>query len=277
MAPNKPSPLASRESAQHTHSASAQLLCTVMSHQDSHPRLAKAHLLTAELRTLQSRINETVDQLCELVGGASVEALLDRNGRHHDIHGVATLTPSFLTAPATQTYIASPISGAEVAKDIYFFSDYERGLVQLVQQPLPRHADTRYSFIINFADFDGNWMSLVMNVRKLLSGLPVGQATLGLMVEATGTAQVAMASKVTWRTAELLREVALDVRPNQVCVAQADLGYINPESTETLDLHLLFNPPARGSIEIRRLALTLEIQPEPAKQQQIEGVFEDDL
>lgn len=234
-------------------------------------------MLTAELRSLQNRINETVDQLCELVGGASVEALLNRSSNSLGRRGETTMTPAFLATPAAQTYLRSPSSGAQVASDTLFFSDNEKGLVQLVQQPLPRDADTRYSFIINFADFDGSWMSLVINGKPLLNGLPTGQATLGLMVEASGTAQVTMASKITWRGAELSREVAMDVRPNQVCVEQAELGYLNPEATETLDLHLMFNPPARGSIEIRRLTLTLDIQPEAAKRQQLDGVFEDGL
>lgn len=248
-----------------------------MSHQDSPPRLAKAHLLTAELRALQNRMNETVDQLCELVGGASVEALLNRSVSNVGSRGEATLTASFLTAPTAQTYLRSPNSGTQVASDTLFFSDNEKGLIQVVQQPLPRHADTHYSFIINFADFDGSWMSLVINGKSLLSGLPTGKATLGLMVEATGTAQVTMASKITWRGAELSREVAMDVRPNQVSVGQADLGYLIPEATESLDLHLMFNPPARGSIEIRRLTLTLDVQPEAAKRPQLDGVFEDGL
>ncbi|TDM05601.1 MAG: hypothetical protein C4K60_12665 [Ideonella sp. MAG2] len=222
-------------------------------------------------------MNETVDLLCELIGGASVEALLERNPRPHGNRGEARLTPSFLTTPASETYLRSPSSGAKVAEGVVFFSDYDKGLVQLVQQPLPRHADTRYSYIINFASFDGNWMSLVLDSKKLLNGLPAGKARLGLMIEAIGSAQVEMASKVTWQAAEVSREVLIDTRPNQVCVAQADLDYINPESTESLDLHLMFNPPARGSVEIRRLTLTLDIQPEPVKQQQLEGVFEDEL
>lgn len=248
-----------------------------MSHQDSPPRLAKAHLLTAELRALQHRMNETVDQLCELVGGASVEALLNRSANKLGSRGETTLTASFLTTPAAQTYLRSPSSGTQVASDTLFFSDNEKGLIQVVQQPLPRHADTHYSFIINFADFDGSWLSLVINSKSLLSGLPTGKAALGLMVEAAGTAQVTMASKITWRGSELSREMAMDVRPNQVCVAQADLGYLDPQSTESFDLHLMFNPPARGSIEIRRLTLTLDIQPEAAKRPQLDGVFEDGL
>lgn len=248
-----------------------------MSHQDSHPRLAKAHLLTAELRALQHRMNETIDQLCELVGGASVESLLNRSASSLGSRGESSWTPAFLTTPAAQTYLRSPGSGTQVASDTVFYSDNERGLIQVVQQPLPRHADTRYSFILNFADFDGSWMSLVIDAKHLLSGLPTGKASLGLLVEATGTAQVAMASKITWRGAELSRELPMDVRPNQVCVGQADLGYLIPEATESLDLHLMFNPPARGSIEIRRLTLTLDIQPEAAKRPQLDGVFEDGL
>ena len=248
-----------------------------MSNQDSHPRLAKAHVLVTELRTLQSRLNETVDQLCELVGGSSTAALLNTEVSLRGSRGEPMLTPAFLTTPSAQTYVRGPSPGSQVSTDTVFFSDYEKGLVQLVQQPLPRQADTRYSFIINFADFDGNWMSLVIDAKGVLRNLPAGQATMGLMVEVTGTSQVAMSSKVTWKTAEHLREVAIDVRPNQVCVAQADLGYINPAATEALDLHLMFNPPGRGSIEIRRLTLTLDVHAEPARQQQLEGVFEDGL
>lgn len=248
-----------------------------MSHQESHPRLAKAHLLTAELRALQSRLNETVDQLCELIGGASTAALLNADVMGRDDHGHLTLTPAFLTAPSAQTYLRNPQAGERLSAETRFYCDQHQGLVQVVQQPSPRQADSRYSLIINFAEFDGEWLSLVVDVRAFLEGFDSGKCTLGMMLEISGTAQIALSSKVSIKVGDEQRETYFDVRTNQICITQASLGSIRSTDTEAFDIHFVFNPATRGSIEVRRMTFTLDVEPELAMAPRLEGVFEDGL
>lgn len=248
-----------------------------MSHQDSHQRLAKAHRLTAELRSLQNRINETVDQLCELVGGSSAAALLDGDGTLRDDQGHLTLTPSFLSAPSAQTYWRNPLTGERLSAETRFYSDQHQGLIQLVQHPLARQADSRYSLVINFAEFDGEWLSLVVDGRSLLKGFDSGKCKLSLMLDISASAQIALNSKVSIKVGGEWAETFFDVRTNQICITRASLGSLKSSDIEAFDLHFVFNPTARGSIEVRRMTFTLDVEQEPTVAPRLEGVFEDGL
>ena len=238
--------------------------------------MAKAHKLTAELRQLQDRMNQTIDQLCELVGGHELSDVLPAAAPESSLEpGTETsLTPSFLELPSKSPYTRNPTTGLSLSPDARFYSNYRKGLVQLVQQPLPRHADSRYSLVFNYADFDGDLMSVVVDARALMTGQPAGRARLGLLVETIGNEHNPLYAKCAWRIGKNWTERSIEVRSNQVSVASIEIDRLDPEQVHALDIHLLFNPGARGSLEIRRLTATLSVQPTEEEAVAPASVFE---
>lgn len=238
--------------------------------------MAKAHKLTAELRQLQDRMNQTIDQLCELVGGRELSDVLPPAAPESGVEaGTETsLTPSFLELPGKSPYSRNPPTGHSLGPDTRFYSNYRKGLVQIVQQSLPRHADSRYSLVFNYADFDGDLMSVVVDARALMTGQPAGRARLGLLVETIGNQHHALYAKCAWRTGKKWTERTIEVRANQVSVASIEIDRLDPEQVQALDIHLLFNPGARGSLEIRRLTATLSVQPTEEEAVAPASVFE---
>ena len=224
-------------------------------------RLARAHKLSAELRTLQERMNRTIEDLCELVSNREFFAAMPGDVDLSGDLAEATLSPSFLQAPSPDAFLRNPPTGQALGPDAAFYSDYAKGVLHIVQQPLQRHADSRYSLIINFAEFDGDWFSVVLDMRALLSGMPAGRARVGMVVETTGAAQASMSAKCVWAGAKWREEAPMEIRLNQLCASTIDIDFLDPAQTQTLDLHLVFNPVARGSIEIRRVTASLSIQP----------------
>lgn len=223
-------------------------------------RMAKAHKLTAELRVLQDRINQTIEQLCELVGGQELAEVLPPSTTDEAAPTENSLTPSFLLLPSKAPYARNPPTGYALGPDARVYSNYRKGLVQVVQQALPRHADSRYSLIFNYADFDGDLLSVVVDARALMTNLPAGKARLGLVVETVGNQQNALYAKCAWRTGKKWNERTFEVRANQVSIAGIDIERFDPAQVQALDIHILFNPSARGSIEIRRLTATMSVQ-----------------
>ncbi|WP_210805079.1 hypothetical protein [Ideonella paludis] len=222
-------------------------------------------------------MNETVDQLCELVGGASASLLLRADTNPLNGQGKLCLTPGFLMSPSAQTYRRNPPAGEMLSAETHFYCDQHQGLVQLVQQPLARQADSRYSLIINFAEFHGDWLSLVVDARSFLAGFDAGKCELGMLIEVSSTAQVTLSSKVSINVGGEWTETHLDVRTNQVCISKASLGRISASDIQAFDIHFVFNPTPRGSIEIRRMTFTLDVEAEPVAAPRLEGVFEDGL
>lgn len=223
-------------------------------------RMVKVHKLTAELRVLQDRINQTIEQLCDLVGGQELAELHPPPNPDGEARAENSLTPSFLLLPSKTPYARNPPTGYSLGPDARVYSNYRKGLVQLVQQALPRHADSRYSLIFNYADFDGDLLSVVVDARPLMAGQPAGKARIGLVVETAGNQHNALYAKCAWRTGKKWNERTFEVRANQVSIGAIDIERFEPEQVQALDIHLLFNPSARGSIEIRRLTATMSVQ-----------------
>jgi hypothetical protein len=237
---------------------------------------ARVHKLTAELRQLQARLNDTVDQLCELMAGSRVEEALAGLAPAVEEGPVRknTLQPSFLLSPVATPYARNPSTGFALSPDARFYSNYKRGLVQIVQQPLARHADSRYSLVLNYADFDGDLLSVVVDARSLLAGLPAGKARLDLVVETVASQFSALYAKCAWRSGKTWSERNFEVRGNQVSVASVNLDTFDPAAIQVLDVHLLFNPSSRGSVEIRRLTASLSVEPIEDTTADVADVFE---
>jgi hypothetical protein len=52
------------------------------------------------------------------------------------------------------------------------------------------------------------------------------------------------------------------------------LPAFDPARLEALDFHFIFNPQSRGSIDVRRLTITLTVEPTLAAAPAAESVFE---
>lgn len=227
-------------------------------------RLEQAHRLTAELNLLRDQLNHTIDQLCTLVAGGDI------GGQPVGLSALAApagggaeraLAPSWLRLPMASAHISSPASGHQLSPETALYSDYRNGLMQLIQSTLPRGEDERYGLIINHADFDGTFFSLVIDARALLADMPEGQGKLGIAVDIRGTPAPVIHAKCTWKIGEDWSERPLKLRANHLSADGITVEQFDPAQVKALDFHLIFNPVGRGSFEIRRLNLSLLVTP----------------
>lgn len=244
-----------------------------MNQSDLPSRLGQVHKLVAELRLLQGQMNSTVDQLCELVSRPEAVALVQQ-GAPRNGSSASPFTPRFLELPNQEPFVRQPQDGQALSADTRFYSNHRQSLIQVVQQAMPRHAFSRYGLVINYAEFDGDLLSLVIDARELLTAQPVGKAELQLVIETSCGQHCAFFAKVAWRVGESWSERPLAVRSNQVSTSSIEIERFDPDSIGALDIHLMFNPDARGCIEVRRIALSLRVQPVAAVVSVPENVFE---
>lgn len=226
-----------------------------------HARLRKVHTLTAELRDLQAQINRTIDTLCELTSGpgflTTVATPIPPAGALQSHY-----TPTFLHTPGPASVLHNPASGANVSPDARFYANHHHGLLQLVQQPLPHSAHARYSLLIDFADFDGNFISVVCDASRLLAEMPAGHATLAVTIDAQVTpAHLPTHTKLAWRRGNQWTERGLDLHANRLGVQVVEIPDFDPLHINAMDLHLLLTPESRGSFEIRRVQMHLTVVP----------------
>lgn len=227
-------------------------------------RSDQAHRLTTELQLLRDRLNHTIDQLCTLVAGGEIaDDPIGLSARASGEAGSASrsLVPSWLKLPMASAHVSSPASGHRLSPETGVYSDYRNGLMQLIQTNLPRSEDERYGLVINHADFDGTFFSLVIDARALLSELPAGQAKLAMSLDLRGTPAPAIFAKCTWKVGEDWQERALKLRANHSSADSITVDGFDPAQVQALDFHLIFNPVGRGSFEIRRLAVSLLTSP----------------
>lgn len=228
-------------------------------------RLRKVHTLTAELRDLQAQINHKIDTLCELTSGpgflttvASPTAPRSAMLGHY--------SPAFLHVPGPASVMQDPPSGSAVSPDARYYANHKHGLLQIVQQPMPHHAHSRYGLLIDFADFDGNFVSVVCDASSLLAEMPAGAATLSVTTDTAITpAYLPTHTKVAWRVGNQWTERGLDLHANQIGVQSVDIPDFDPLRFNALDLHLLLTPQPRGSFEIRRVQMQLTVVPRAAE------------
>ncbi len=235
-----------------------------MSKSSEAQRLAMVRKLTAEMHVLQERMNQTIDQVCDLLAGRELNEAISTNSVAPTVNGTLTertMVPSFLRLPAASVYESNPQSGFELGGDCRMFSDYKNGTLQLLQMPSRRGGDdSKYGLIINHAEFDGTFLSLVLDARALLAGLPTGRARLGLVFDARSMPQIPLHAKCAWKIGDQWSEHRLETSSSRLTVSSFEIPLLDPARVEALDFHFIFTPHARGTIEIQRLSIALSVE-----------------
>jgi hypothetical protein len=247
-----------------------------MPHSDDVRRHEQAHRLTLELQALRGRLNQTIDQLCDLVAGAELAGLpLGLSPLAGEDGGTAerSLSPAWLRLPSAGASASNPPSGHRLGTDTALYSDYRTGFVQVVQVSQPRGADERYALVVNHAEFDGSFLSMVIDARSLLAGMPTGPARLSLAAELRGTPAPGLHAKCAWKVGEHWSERALKLQAGQLAADSFAVDMFDPSQITALDFHLFFSPVGRGSFEIRRLMAGLTVTP-PQETPVVSSVFE---
>lgn len=226
------------------------------------PRQARAQQLTQTLRSLQRRLNQTVDELCALAAG-SVDEVASSQAE------ASPWEPALLTLPLAEPVRPQPKSGQALGPGASFYVGEHRGVLQLVQSPWRRAHLARYACTINYADFDGGWMSLVFDLRALLASVPAGRARLVLLGDRTCIPAQSLQVKCSWRSEGAepqSRQVS--VGSTEALQLSLDLGWVQPSHLRALDLHLIFSVAGRGTISLHDLQATLVTQADSADEQQ---------
>lgn len=239
-------------------------------------RHEQVHRLTLELQALRGRLNDTIDQLCELAAGhdfggepvglsplaSQEEGSVERN-----------LSPNWLRVPNAGASTSNPPSGHRLGNDTALYCDYRNGFIQVIQVNQPRGADERYALVVNHADYDGSFLSFVLDARALLADMPTGPARLSLAIEVRGTPAPGVNAKCAWKVGEHWSERALRLQPGQLAADSFVVDMLDPSQINAMDFHVFFNPVGRGSFEIRRLTASLVVTP-PNEAPVVSSVFE---
>jgi hypothetical protein len=239
-------------------------------------RQEQAHRLTLELQALRGRLNETIDQLCELVAGHDLSGGLiglSPLAGHEQGTAERSLAPGWLRLPSANASATNPPSGHRLGNETALYSDYRNGFVQVIQVNQPHAADERYALVVNHADFDGSFLSIVLDARALLADMPAGPARLSLALEVRGTPAPGLHAKCAWKAGEHWSERALRLQPGQLAADSFVVDTLDPSQINALDFHLFFSPVGRGSFEIRRMTAGLVITP-PNEAPLTSNVFE---
>jgi len=227
-------------------------------------RVAAVRKLTSELYVLQDRMNQTIDQITGLLHGSDVGALLpipqsaSRTADGALEHG---MTPSALALPLPQVYVNNPASGSLVGEDCKLFSDYKNGSLQLVQVPASRGSDARFAIVLNYANFDASFLSLVFDARQLLRDMPAGKLRISMALESRCDPQVKLHAKFAFKVGEHWGEHHMSPKGGRVQVDSFEVPMIDPSIVEALDFHLIFTPQSRGCIELHRVTFTVAVVP----------------
>ncbi len=252
-----------------------------MSKSSEAQRLATVRKLTAEMQVLQERMNQTIEQVCDLLAGRELAEAITAPAPAATLNGNVVeraFVPAFLNVPAPSVYESNPQSGYQLGGDCRMFSDYKTGTLQLLQMPSRRGgSEARYGLIINHADFDGSFLSLVLDARALLGGLPSGRARVGMVFDARSLPQCPLFAKCAWKIGEQWTEHRLETSSSRLTVSSFDIPALDPSKVDALDFHFIFSPHARGTIEIQRLSIALGVEAPPQQPQEsaaAAGVFE---
>lgn len=219
-------------------------------------RQARAHELMLTLRSLQRRLNQTVDALCGLAAGEVAQA---DQARAHS----ADWVPALFALPLAEPVRLQPVSGMALGPGASFYVGEHQGVLQLVQAPVSGAGEALYACRINFADFDGEWMSLVFDLRALLETALPGRAQLVLWAEHDRLPAQALQVKCSWRTEGGEPQASqAKVDAGEPLQLSLDLGWLQPASLQVLDLHLIFPAAGRGTISLQGVRASLHVQPE---------------
>jgi hypothetical protein len=214
---------------------------------------ARARELTLQLRALQDSLNRTIDQLCELAAAGPGRG--ERAGVAGWVAPVAKFTPTWLDFPVAQPVVSSPQSGQSLGDGAVLYTDARGALLQILQQPLTRVPGARYGLDLQFARFDGEWLSVVFDASSLLGQLRAGPARLTLLADVVGTPVRELQLRCHWSGDTVRGEKRFVLRQGQLNQAQALVEYLDPAQLSRLELHLVFTLPERGALTVRRLDL----------------------
>ncbi len=222
------------------------------------PDPAQVRQALAEIRSLQDRLERRLTWLEGVQAPASP----------------GHWSPALLHWPAAQSVWQRPATGAVLAPGARFFSPYRSGWLQLIQQPQARHGGAACQLVVNWADVDAEWCSLVFDLRPLLQGAGPGRARLEIQAEA-GLAQAAgLFLKCCWKTtAGKLQERTTELRDGQPLALVIEHEDLDPARLAGLDLHLVVKPVGRGSCTLRHLGARL-IDAAPAAPSGAHDLFE---
>jgi hypothetical protein len=118
-------------------------------------------------------------------------------------------------------------------------------------------------------------VSIVVDGRALLAQTRAGRARIGLVVEVNGFQHSGLFARCAWKSGSgKWQDRTVEVRSNQTSIASFDIDNYDPAQIQALDIHLLCNPLTRGSIEIRRIGITVIVQPPNSETGPGDGVFE---
>lgn len=216
-------------------------------------RHVRAQELTLTLRALQRRLNQTVDELCALVAGQVGEVVaLQAEAAHWE--------PALLTLPLPVPVWPQPASGLALGPGSSFYVGEHHGMLQLVQAPRSQDHMARYTCNLNFADFDGGWMSLAFDLRSLLKSASSGRMRLVVLGDCACTPAQSLQVKCNWRQ-DGAEPKSRQLAPDATGALQLslDLGWIDPAQLKTMDLHLIFTVAGRGSISLHSLQAALVV------------------
>jgi hypothetical protein len=235
-----------------------------MSNSSEAQRIAAVRKLTSELYVLQDRMNQTIDQITGLLHGSELSSLVpiplppDRTPDGALEH---SMSPTALALPLPQVYVNNPPSGSPVGQEAKLFSDYKNGQLQLVQVPASRGSDARFAIVLNYANFDATYLSLVFDARKLLEDLPAGKLRISMALEARSDPQVKLHAKFAFKVGEHWGEHHMAPKGTRVQVDSFEVPMIDPTIVEALDFHLIFTPQTRGCIELHRVTFSVSVTP----------------
>ena len=249
-----------------------------MSNPPEAQRLAAVRKLTSELYLLQDRMNQTIDQITGLLHGSELSSLVPvalAPVRSADGELEHSMSPSALALPLPPVYVNNPGSGSLVGNDCKLFSDYKNGQLQLVQVPASRGSDARFAVVLNYANFDATYLSLVFDARKLLKDLPSGKLRISMALETRSDPQIKMHSKFAFKVGEHWGEHYMAPKGVRVQVDSFEVPMIDPSIVEALDFHLIFTPQTRGCIELHRVTFSVSVA--PASETAPSDVFEGEV
>lgn len=217
------------------------------------------------LRTLQRGLNATVEELCALVAGAE----------DGDESLKVDLEPGLFVLPLPDPVLLQPRTKTPLGYGASFYVGAHSGLLQLAQRPVVGAPTSRYALTINFAAFDGRWLSIVFDLRRLLESACAGRAHLVVQVDQESLPSQALQLKCTWQASggEIQsRQLAVEDRCPDALVL--DLGWLGDPLPDAMDLHLVFSASGRGSIVLRGVRAALLVRPGSASTDGL-GPFED--
>jgi hypothetical protein len=248
-----------------------------MSNTTEAQRLAAVRKLTSELYVLQDRMNQTIDQITCLLHGADLGEMLPvataaTQAPDGAIENV--LRPSAMALPLPSVFVDNPANGFLLGPggECKLYSDYKNGQLQLVQVPASRGSDARFGVVLNYANFDATFLSLVYDARTLLKGLPAGRLRVSMAIECHSDPQVRLHAKFAFKVGEHWGEHQMQLKGGRVLVDSFEVPMVDPSMIEALDFHLIFSPQGRGCIELRRATFTASVV--PSVEAATPGVFE---